>query len=735
MWIQTFFKSLNSTPSRRRPIRRCPPAGRLSVEQLEDRTVPANFTASYGGDLIADINAANQIGGSNTITLVLVPDSSFALYGVDNTTDGATGLPVIATNDNLTIIGNSNGIFRTGTPNYRLFDVASGAALTLENLTLQGGCAYGSGISACGGAIYSQGSLTLDGVTVQGNAAAGSGGINDGVGSDGRGGGLYVAGGTVTITNSNLSANQASGGYGGGGGGSGPIGFNAGKGGTGLGGAMYVAAGTVIMTNDTMSANTAQGGQGGGGGAGETDGEYSFDSYGGAGGAGGTGHGGAVYVAAGSVVMTNATMSANTAQGGRGGDGGPGYDFYGLPPYFGGHGGNAGNGSSGLGGGVYVAGGTVTLKSSSATSNSALAGTGGLGGFGDVTSGTNGIPGLGQGGGLYIAALTAVDLDAFTIQHVVNNTASTSYPDIFGFGISFAISGFPSTTTAGTAGSFTVTAKNADGTTATGYTGTVHFSSSDGQAVLPADYTFTAADGGVHTFSATLKTAGTQSITATDTATGSIAGSETGITVIPAAASTMSVSGFPSPITAGVAGSFTITLNDPYGNIASGYAGTVHFTSSDGKASLPANYTFTAADAGVHTFSATLKTADTQSITAMDTTIASLTGTDSGISVNPAAAAKFVLSAPATVTHGITFSLTMTVIDAYGNVVTNYSGTVHFTSTDGTASLPANYTFTAADKGVHTFSGLVLRKRGNQKITITDTLNSSLTGSVIENVI
>ena len=74
-----------------------------------------------------------------------------------------------------------------------------------------------------------------------------------------------------------------------------------------------------------------------------------------------------------------------------------------------------------------------------------------------------------------------------------------------------------------------------DGSIDTGYTGTVHFSSSDGQAGLPADYTFTTADAGVHMFSAMLKTAGTQSITATDTTTASDTGSETGIAVNPAA--------------------------------------------------------------------------------------------------------------------------------------------------------------------------------------------------------
>ena len=137
----------------------------------------------------------------------------------------------------------------------------------------------------------------------------------------------------------------------------------------------------------------------------------------------------------------------------------------------------------------------------------------------------------------------------------------------------------------------------------------------------------------------------------------------------------------------------------------------------------------------MHTFTATLKTAGTQSIAVADTTTASLSGTDGGITVKPGAASRFLIRAPSSVSAGVPFSLTITVQDAYGNVVTGYTGTIHFKSTDGRASLPANYTFTAVDKGVHTFSGLVLRKRGTQKITLTDTLNSSLTGSVIENVV
>ena len=53
---------------------------------------------------------------------------------------------------------------------------------------------------------------------------------------------------------------------------------------------------------------------------------------------------------------------------------------------------------------------------------------------------------------------------------------------------------------------------------ATGYRGTVHFTSSDRYATLPGNYAFTATDAGAHTFGngVTLKTIGLQSVTVTD---------------------------------------------------------------------------------------------------------------------------------------------------------------------------------------------------------------------------
>jgi hypothetical protein len=92
----------------------------------------------------------------------------------------------------------------------------------------------------------------------------------------------------------------------------------------------------------------------------------------------------------------------------------------------------------------------------------------------------------------------------------------------------------PPSTTAGAAFSFTVAALDAANATLTSYVGTVHFTSTDGAAVLSANYTFTSSDNGSHVFNNTLSTAGPQIITATDTLTASINGTSGAITVAPA---------------------------------------------------------------------------------------------------------------------------------------------------------------------------------------------------------
>src|SRR5947207_9674491 len=75
------------------------------------------------------------------------------------------------------------------------------------------------------------------------------------------------------------------------------------------------------------------------------------------------------------------------------------------------------------------------------------------------------------------------------------------------------------------------------------------------------------------------------------------------------------------------------------------------------------------------------------------------------------------VAAPSSATAGSSFSITVTAQDANNNTLTSYFGTIHFTSTDAAAVLPSNYTFTAADAGVHTFTGVILKSAGSQSVT------------------
>jgi hypothetical protein len=204
----------------------------------------------------------------------------------------------------------------------------------------------------------------------------------------------------------------------------------------------------------------------------------------------------------------------------------------------------------------------------------------------------------------------------------------------------------PATESAGKSFSLTVTAQTSSGATDTGYLGTIRFTSSDPQAGLPANFTFTAANHGTYTFTVTFKTAGTQSVTATDNSNSSITGTLYG-TVSPAAPSQFVISGIPSSVPPDTAQSFTVTAADPYGNLATGYTGTVQFSSSDPAANLPANYTFSVANQGAQSFSLTFNTAGTQSVTVKDIN-SGISGTDSGISVGLAAPANLAAIAVST---------------------------------------------------------------------------------------
>src|SRR5262249_15123317 len=153
-------------------------------------------------------------------------------------------------------------------------------------------------------------------------------------------------------------------------------------------------------------------------------------------------------------------------------------------------------------------------------------------------------------------------------------------------------------------------------------------------------------------FTVTLNTAGTQTLSVTDTANPAFSSQAqiSAVTVVPASFEIFAV---PSA-TAGVAQSFVVFALDAAGSLLTGHQDTVHLSSSDVQAGLPADYTFPAADHGIHTFTVTLKTAGTQSVSVVDTAHPTLVGSVS-FSVAPGAVDHFVISGPTNVTQGVGF--------------------------------------------------------------------------------
>ena len=350
----------------------------------------------------------------------------------------------------VTLDSGTNNVTITGNNLFRLFTVLPGVTnFTLSGITLSGGQ------DPNGGGLYVSPSATvvLTNCTLIGNRAVGANGVDGTDGStsgiNGGNGGNGTAGiaafggtiynlGTLTALNCQFLTNSATGGSGGagGGGGNGSGIGNSGSGGLGGngapgGGGAICSAGSLLLSNCTFAGNSVTGGSGGAGGTNGT----GTGGVPGTGGAGMAGSGAAVYSANNAAIL-NCTFSGNVAQGGdsaaggtdsagngisgaaggnslgggvcslnvgyltnctfcnndvTGGNGGGGGNGRGIR-----HGGNGGNGGNGLGGGLFNAG-SIFVVNCTFSGCGGVGGTNGLAGTG-LTSGTDGAPGLGEGG-------------------------------------------------------------------------------------------------------------------------------------------------------------------------------------------------------------------------------------------------------------------------------------------------------------------------------------------------
>jgi hypothetical protein len=649
---------------------------RLHLEALETRNLLSTCTV----DRLTDNNPNSGGEGSGTSgdlrwcvteSLVRADTINFSVTGTINL---AGPLPDLARNVSIEGPGSDLMTVRRDTGvDYSIFQVDAGVTVSISGLTISNG----NGSDSSG--IYDLGTLTVTGCTISGNMGDG---ITTSLGtlltvtnstmSNNTGAGI-ICNGIAMVTNCTISGNMRGGIYSGG---TLTVSSSTIAGNSGLNGGGIFNAATLTVSNSTIAGNSA------------------------------TVHGGGIYTLSGSMSARNTIIAENKAS--------EGPDVYG----------NLGSqGHNLLGDPQDVTG--FNLDTDLVHVDPLLGPLQDNGGPTFTMALLPGSPAIGAGDPTNDPAT-----DQRGFPRLVNGTIDIGAFEVQGTAVSQLVVSAPSSVTAGSPFAVTVAALDNNGNLIPGYTDTIHFTSSDPQAALPADYTFTAADNGVHTFAneVTLNTAGTQTVSATDTVSG-ITGSATITVSLPPPPADHFTLSAPGAVVAGSPFDVTVTAITIQGQVATAYTGTVAFTSSDPYPGVvPATYTFTASDQGVHTFPAggTLFIAGTQTLTVQDTTNSTITGSAT-IMVSPSSASGFLLAAPPTVIAGTAFNVTVTALDPYGNVATGYTGTVTLTSSDRHPQ-PADYTFTARDHGTHSFR-VSLLTAGAQSLSAWDAVNGSIRGS------
>jgi hypothetical protein len=289
------------------------------------------------------------------------------------------------------------------------------------------------------------------------------------------------------------------------------------------------------------------------------------------------------------------------------------------------------------------------------------------------------------------------------------------------------------TTTAGNLLVVTLSAIGSNGLATPSYRGTVHLSSSDPAAVLPADLTFGAADSGMKVVKVALRTAGVNSVSAADT-TGGIRRGTAVVTVKPGPAAVCAATQAPTSATAGTVVGMTVVIRDAFANVATSYTGTIRVTATDARAQLPGDVTYAAGtDAGSHGFSAVLITSGVQTLMATDLANAGI-HCAAPMAIAPASP-RLAISLPANVRAGYPVSVGVAIKDVFDNAIPGYAGTVQFATTDTTAGAvpPSPITFNGGDAGVATATATFMTL-GPQTLTATDGGSPAATGSATADV-
>jgi alpha-tubulin suppressor-like RCC1 family protein len=336
---------------------------------------------------------------------------------------------------------------------------------------------------------------------------------------------------------------------------------------------------------------------------------------------------------------------------------------------------------------------------------------GGSGTFGSVIS---------AGSGVYTTTFTGTAAGAVTVSarisgSQVNNSVNLTVNH--GPASRIVFNSPPASAVSGTSFSLSYSYKDAFGNNATSHSITPTLSSTDPAALNPAGSTSLASGSG--TFTVTLRTASSVTLTASGTG---VSSATTAITVNPGAATKLVFKSPPTNATAGTAFSTTVEAQDANNNRVTSATHSITCTSSDAQAVLPAA---AALVSGQISRSFTLKTAGSRTITAAATGLTSATATLT-VSAGSATQLAFTL-VPGSATAGTSFNATVIAKDAFNNTATAFAGSVSITSSDAAATLPAASTLASGSKAF----AVTLKTAGSRTITASSTGLTSATSNAI----
>ena len=634
-----------------------------------------------------------------------------------------------------------------------------------------GGSGYGGGINMAGGTVV----LAAD--TVNDNIAQGGQGGNGGSGGDGPlavvfGGSTIITGGSGCIgTVDRLARTTVTGGTGVGTAiNSAGVGGDGGDGGEGDGGGLYVLGGALTLTNDTIAGNSAEAGASGSGGPGGKAGTGTLTGGPGIAGAPGDSFGGGLYVNGGVVNFLNTTVALNSQDGS--GDGGGVVEAAGtvtaVSTLF------ADNGPVDYSGSITA---TDSLFQT-APINGTLSGSGNLVGV-DPLLDANGLQN--NGGPSQTIALQAHSPAIGAGANPENLfTDQRGYHPRTGLG-GTDIGAYQSTAVADTtAPTATLQATNVTSSNATSlnpYTFTITYSDNVAISVftLPGS-TVQVVTSGIAPISATVVS--TTSVGSTD-ALGDAQGFIVTYQITPPGGSwtaqdngtyTVSLGGTPitdltgNPVPAGSVGTFTVSINanslvvttqppssvtagnsfglavsveNSQGTVQTGFTGSVTIALASNPDNGTLNGTLTVnASAGVATFSGLTLDQAANGYTIQATTTGLSSATTNAFDITPAAASQLVVTtqpSPSTIA-GKSFGLTVSAEDQYGNLTPSFTSgvTIALKSNPGSGTLNGTLTVNAS-AGVATFSGLTLDQAANgYTIQATTTGLSSATTNTFD---